>query len=94
MSTIIDKLSAQIPNKVEDMKKFLATSTASKTYMATPSVNDVTERTGLKPSVYRTDEYVNAGENRSERRNSLEATKTINVAKDGTMTVKEDSKNK
>ena len=90
MSAIIDKLSAQIPNKVEDMKKFLAT---SKTYMATPSVNDVTERTGLKPSVYRTDEYVNAGENRSERRNSLEATKTINVAKDGTMTVKEDSKN-
>ena len=94
MSAIIDKLSAQIPNKVEDMKKFLATSTASKTYMATPSVNDVTERTGLKPSVYRTDEYVNAGENRSERRNSLEATKTINVAKDGTMTVKVDSKNR
>ena len=88
MSAIIDKLSAQIPNKAAEMKKFLATSTASKTYTATPSVNDITERTGMKPSVYRTDEYVNAGENRAERKNTLKATQTINVAKDGTMTVK------
>lgn len=94
MSAIIDKLSAQIPNKVAEMKNFLATSAASKTYMATPSVNDITERTGMKPSVYRTDEYVNAGEDRAKRRNSLKATQTINVAKDGTMTVKTDSNNK
>ena len=89
MSKIISKLSQFIPYKMDEIKKFLSTSTASKTYAATPSVNDVTERKGMKPGVYRTDEYPNAGENRSERHNPLEPTKTMKVDKDGNVSVVE-----
>ena len=89
MTKVLDALSDLMPNKIAEAKEFLSKSTASKTYMATPSVNDVTDRKGMKPQVYRTDEYPNAGENRSERHNPLEPTKTMKVDKDGNVSVVE-----
>ena len=89
MTKVLDALSDIMPNKIAEAKEFLSKSTASKTYMATPSVNDVTDRKGMKPQVYRTDEYPNAGENRSERHNPLEPTKTMKVDKDGNVSVVE-----
>jgi hypothetical protein len=89
MNKAVDALSSYIPDKVEDMKKFLNTSTANQTYMPTPSTQNITDRVGSKPQMYRTDEY-GTMENRAKpdkKHNPLEPIKTIKLNEDGSIPV-------
>lgn len=69
------------------MKEFIQTSTANNTYHATPSTENVTDRVGSKPVLYRTDEYGSANESRKK----VEPKKmhTVKVGADGSISAEE-----
>jgi hypothetical protein len=87
MNKAVDALSQYIPDKVDDMKEFLKTSTANQTYMTTPSNINVTDRVGSKPQMYRTDEYGTKEDRKKpdKKHNPLEPIKTIVLNEDGSV---------
>lgn len=70
---------------VAKMKEFVKSGVIGPVYGYTTSIQDVTERDGAKPSVFRTDQYGSAGENRAERRNKLIPHGSIPVNPDGSI---------
>lgn len=67
------------------MKDFVKSGVIGPVYGYTTSTQDVTERDGAKPTIFSTDQYGSAGENRAERRNKLIPHGSIPVNPDGSI---------
>lgn len=85
MFGIIEDAKDYCGDKKDDMVNFVKTTPASSTYYSTPSVNDITQRAGTAPTVYDTNSYGTAGENRSKRSTPHKKSVTVSVNADGSI---------
>ena len=79
----IDDMKQYCGDKADKMKEFVQTTPASTTYHSTPSAEDVTNRAGTKPTIYSTNEYNSAGENRASRASKTPKRITVTVDANG-----------
>lgn len=86
MLAIIESAKEYCGDKKDDMINFVKTTPASSTYHPTPSVNDITQRAGTTPTVYDTNSYGTAGENRAKRSTPRKKNVTVSVNADGSIT--------
>ena len=83
MFSVIDDMKQYCGDKADKMKEFVQTTPASTTYHSTPSAEDVTNRAGTKPTIYSTNEYNSAGENRASRASKTPKRITVTVDANG-----------